>query len=65
MPPNPPAKQFWSVTLYVVDTRSRIQNKEERSDRSSRHDLVKNADGSVSDRARQSVVRGFPILRTA
>ena len=62
MPPNPPAKQFWSVTLYVVDTRSLIQNKE---DRSSRHDLVKNADGSVSDRARQSVVRGFPILRTA
>jgi hypothetical protein len=47
VPPNPPAKQFWSVTLYDVDTRSLTQNKEQRSDRSSRHDLVKNADGSV------------------
>jgi hypothetical protein len=28
------AKQFWSVTLYDVDTRSLIQNKEQRSDRS-------------------------------
>jgi hypothetical protein len=28
VPPNPPAKQFWSVTLYDADTRSLIQNKE-------------------------------------
>ena len=39
-----PAKPFWSVTLYDADTRSFIQNKEQRSDRSSRHDPVKNAD---------------------
>jgi hypothetical protein len=48
VPPNPPAKQFWSVTLYDVDTRSLVQNKEQIADRSSRMpDLVKNADGSV------------------
>ncbi len=48
VPPNPPAKQFWSVTLYETATRSFVQNKEQRADRSSRHDLVKNADGSVN-----------------
>jgi hypothetical protein len=47
VPPNPPAKQFWSVTLYDVDTRSLVDNKEQRSDRSSRQDLIKNTDGSV------------------
>jgi len=43
----PPAKQFWSVTLYDTSTRSFVQNKEQLADRSSRHELVKNADGSV------------------
>jgi hypothetical protein len=48
VPPNPPAKQFWSVTLYDIDTRALIQNKEQIADRSSRQpDLVKNPDGSV------------------
>lgn len=47
VPPNAPAKQFWSVTLYDVDTRSFIQTKEGIADRSSRMDLLKNADGSV------------------
>jgi len=48
VPPNPPAKQFWSITLYDVDTRCLIQNKEQIADRSSRMpELVKNVDGSV------------------
>jgi hypothetical protein len=47
VPPNAPATQFWSVTLYDVDTRSFIVTKEARADRSSRADLLKNADGSV------------------
>ncbi len=47
IPPNVPVKQFWSVTLYDIETRCLIQNKEQIADRSSRMDLVKNADGSV------------------
>jgi hypothetical protein len=47
VPPNPPAKQFWSVTVYDADTRSIVQNTQQIADRSSRQDLVKNADGSV------------------
>jgi hypothetical protein len=47
VPANAPVKQFWSFTVYDVDTRCLIQNKEQIADRSSRQDLVKNADGSV------------------
>lgn len=47
VPPNVPIKQFWSVTLYDIETRCLIQNKEQIADRSSRMDLVINADGSV------------------
>jgi hypothetical protein len=48
LPPNAPVKQFWSLTVYDVDTRMLIQNKEQKADRSSRQpDLVTNADGSV------------------
>jgi hypothetical protein len=47
VPPNAPAKLFWSVTLYDVDTRSLIINEQKIADRSSRMNLKKNADGSV------------------
>lgn len=47
VPPNPPMEQFWSVTLYSQATRCLINNGTDRADRSSRHDLKKNEDGSV------------------
>lgn len=60
VPPNPPAKQFWSVTVYDVDTRALIQNKEEIADRNSRQpDLIKNADGSVDLYFAPAAPKGF------
>jgi hypothetical protein len=45
--PNPPAKQFWSFTIYDVYNRVGINNKTQTADISSRQDLIRNADGSV------------------
>jgi len=47
VPPNPPIKLFWSLTLYDADTRALILNDQKIADRSSRMDLRKNDDGSV------------------
>jgi hypothetical protein len=48
VPPNPPAKRFWSVTVYNVKTRCMINNELQRPDRSSRSgDLITNQDGSI------------------
>lgn len=44
---NPPAKQFWSMTVYDIDSRCLIDNPQRKADLSSRQDLKKNADGSV------------------
>ncbi|HZL69041.1 MAG TPA: DUF1214 domain-containing protein [Candidatus Limnocylindrales bacterium] len=57
--PNAPAKQFWSLTLYDVDTRSFIVTKELIADRSSRMDLIKNADGSVDIYMGPNAPKGF------
>ena len=59
VPAKAPAKEFWSVTLYDVSTRALIDNKTETTDRSSRQDLVKNADGSVDLYFGLSAPKGF------
>jgi hypothetical protein len=47
IPPNPPVKQFWAMTLYDAETRCFIDNKHEIAGLDSRMDLAKNDDGSV------------------
>ena len=47
IPPDAPAKLFWSLTLYEVDGRDVIHNQYKVTDRSSRMDLLTNSDGSV------------------
>jgi len=48
VPADPPAKLFWSVTVYSADTRCLIDNPQQRGDRGSRNaDLRYNGDGSV------------------
>jgi len=47
VPANPPAKAFWSMTLYDVSTRAIIKNKTKKADLSSQQKLQMNKDGSV------------------
>ena len=47
VPPDPPARNFWSVTLYHNRTRYLIQNSQQIADKSSRGEIVTNDDGSV------------------
>jgi hypothetical protein len=48
VPADPPAKLFWSATVYDAWTRCLIDNDQQRGDRGSRDaDLVHNDDGSV------------------
>ena len=59
VPPNPPIKLFWSVTVYDVDTRALILNDQKIADRSSRMDLRKNDDGSVDIYCGPTAPAGF------
>lgn len=47
IPANPPAVNFWSITIYDSATRCLIDNSQRNADLSSCKDLLKNADGSV------------------
>ncbi|KAF2515895.1 DUF1254 domain-containing protein [Flavobacterium zhairuonense] len=47
VPANPPAVNFWSITVYDSATRCLIDNPQQNADLSSRKDLIKNSDGSV------------------
>ena len=48
VPPNPPAKGFWSVTAYDEDTRQMVVAEQGRPDISSRkEDIETNPDGSI------------------
>ncbi|MEM6889437.1 MAG: DUF1254 domain-containing protein [Pseudomonadota bacterium] len=48
VPPDVPAEEFWSLTVYDVASRAPIVNDEVIADRSSRMNLDVNADGSVT-----------------
>ena len=47
IPPDPPVKQFWAITLYDVETRCFIDTPHELAGLDSRKKLVANADGSM------------------
>jgi len=47
VPPNAPAKYFWSITLYDFETRSMIQTETNVAAKSSYDNLIANRDGSV------------------
>ena len=59
VPPNPPIKLFWSVTIYDADTRALILNDQKIADRSSRMELRKNDDGSVDIYCGPTAPAGF------
>jgi hypothetical protein len=49
VPPDPPARLFWSATVYDAASRCLIDNDQQRGDRGSRNDdLRREADGSVN-----------------
>ncbi|TMV10096.1 DUF1254 domain-containing protein [Ruegeria sediminis] len=48
VPPDVPAEEFWSLTVYDVSTRAPIVNDQVVADKSSRMDLDVNGDGSVT-----------------
>ena len=60
VPANPPAKQFWSVTVYDEKNRQMLVNDTKRMDISSRNPaVVKNADGSTDVYVGPTAPKGF------
>jgi hypothetical protein len=60
VPANPPAKQFWSVTVYDEKNRQMLVNDTKRLDVSSRNPaVVKNADGSTDVYVGPTAPKGF------
>lgn len=59
VPADAPAEQFWSITLYDIDTRCFVNNQQRKADLSSRMDLKKNADGSVDLYFGPKTVKGY------
>jgi hypothetical protein len=60
VPANPPAKQFWSVTVYDEKNRQMLVNETKRMDISSRNPSVaKNADGSTDVYVGPTAPKGF------
>ena len=47
VPPDVPARDFWAVTVYGLETASYVRDVSKGSVDSNQADLVKNADGSV------------------
>lgn len=47
LPPNPPVKQYWSVTVYDAETHAFLHNVSRQSASSQNPGLEKNPDGSV------------------
>ena len=47
VPASPPAKEFWSVTVYDYETRSMVQTDTDIPAKSSVDKLIANADGSI------------------
>jgi hypothetical protein len=57
---NPPAKQFWSVTVYDEKNRQMLVNETKRLEVSSRNPaVVKNADGSTDVYVGPTAPKGF------
>jgi hypothetical protein len=59
LPANVPAKNFWSMTFYDVDSRTLIKNGTDHVDINSRHDLVINKDGSIDLYVGPTAPKGF------
>jgi hypothetical protein len=59
LPANVPAKNFWSMTFYDVDSRTLIKNGTDHVDINSRHDLIINKDGSIDLYVGPKAPKGF------